>query len=181
MIKHGLCCLIAVCLNQIASAQSFKTDSGWVKFTSSVPLHSFSGTSEHLVGRIDLDSSIIDFYVDLTTLETGNSKRDKDMRRTLNTDEYPFAGFYGKLVTPFNTTNDNVQVAVAEGEFSIHGVSQNVEIDGTLQKTAKGIEVKAEWIIRLEDYDIEPPGILFYRVNQEQKIEMEALLKPSKQ
>lgn len=165
-------------LPQMVSAQAYKTETGHAEFKSEVPLHSFVGSSDHLVGKISLPDSTVDFYIDLTTLDTGNNKRDKDMRSTLDTDEYPFAEFFGKLVTEFNTENSGPQKVTVEGDFKIHGVSRNVSIDGTLQKTDKGLEVKASWTLDMTDYDIKPPGILFYRVDENIDIQIDALLEP---
>lgn len=178
MIRRVFLCIIFVCLAHAANAQAFMTKSGHAEFTSSVPLHTFTGTSEQLVGKINLDDSTADFYIDLNTFDTGISKRDKDMRRTLNTEKYPFAEFFGKLVSPFDPSDSQVQPATVEGEFSIHGVTRQIRIDGTLQKTEEGLQVEASWIINIEDYDIEPPGILFYRVDEEQEVRIEALLTP---
>lgn len=178
MKKHVLLPIIIVCLVQCAEAQTFMTEAGHAEFTSSVPLHTFTGTSEQLVGKINLADSTVDFYVDLTTFDTGISKRDKDMRRTLNTEEYPFAEFYGKLITPFDTSAGKAQSVTVEGEFSIHGITRDIQIDGTLQKTGEGLQVNAAWVVNLADYEIEPPGILFYRVDEEQEVKIEALLTP---
>lgn len=160
-------------------AQVYLTESGTATFRSEVPLHSFTGRSSHLVGRISLATDTVDFYLDLTTLDTGNGKRDKDMRRTLNTDEYPFASFYGVLITPFDPDSDRQQKATVAGDFSINGITRKVRIQGTLQKTSQGLQVSAGWTLELSDYDIEPPGILFYRVEEEQEITIEALLTPT--
>ncbi len=158
--------------------QSFKTETGHVEFKSEVPLHSFTGTSRHLVGKINLNTSVVDFYVDLTTIETGIGKRDKDMRKTLETDSYPFAEFYGELVSDFDMQSRQPQPAIARGTFTIHGVSKEIEVKGTLQLTEEGLRLESSWVINIEDYDIKPPGILFYRVDEEQDISIKALLTP---
>lgn len=159
-------------------AQAFMTKSGHAEFTSSVPLHTFTGTSDHLVGKISLPDSTVDFYLDLTTLETGIGKRDKDMRTTLETDEHPFAEFFGTLVTPFDPERQGPQPATVRGEFTLHGVTREVEIDGTLQMTAEGLKVEAAWEINLNDYNIEPPSLLIVRVDEIQQVHIEALLEP---
>lgn len=161
------------------AAQEFKTENGHVEFHSSVPLHSFTGSSDHLVGLINLADSTVDFYVDLNTIETGISKRDKDMRNTLETGEYPFAEFFGKLITPFDPDGSTPQPATVRGEFTIHGVSREIEVEGTLQSTDEGIRLTAGWTLDIENYDIEPPGILFYRVDENQEIEIGATLTPT--
>lgn len=162
-------------LNINGIAQSYYTESGNATFYSDVPLHTFSGSSDHLTGKIDLETGIIDFYLDLTTLETGISKRDRDMRETLETDDYPFAEFYGELNTPFNPDSTAQKVTVA-GTFKIHGVEKDTSYTGTLNMTPQGLKLSAEWVLKLDDYDIEPPSLLFVKVDQEQRIEIEALL-----
>ena len=161
----------------VASAQVFYTEEGDVEFTSEVPLHSFTGTSNHLTGKISLPDSTVDFYLDLTTLDTGNGKRDKDMRETLETEIYPFGEFFGKLTSDFDTTSFAPQEARVRGEFKIHGVSKTVTIAGTLQQTPAGLKLGAAWTLNLTDYNIKPPGILFYRVSEEVEIKIDALLK----
>lgn len=161
-----------------ASAQSYMTEEGTAIFHSRVPLHTFSGNSENLTGLINLSNNKVDFYIDLTTLETGIEKRDRDMKETLETKKFPFAEFFGELVSDFNPDTTAEQAVKVKGEFKIHGVSREVTIDGTLQMKPEGLLVKASWILLLEDYDIVPPSLLFVKVDQEQEIEIEALLKP---
>jgi len=179
-MRRLLLTVIAACILAPGSAfaQSYKTETGQAEFESSVPLHSFTGTSEHLVGKITLQDSTVDFYLDLTTLDTGNDKRDKDMRETLETDKYPFAEFFGKLISGFNPDTTGRQEVTVRGEFTIHNITREVTITGTLQKKPDGLLVKAGWTLNMTDYNIKPPGILFYRVEENIDIQIEALLKP---
>lgn len=154
------------------------TDSGQAEFTSRVPLHSFTGESGHLTGMIDLQENIVDFYLDLNTLRTGIDRRDRDMYNTLNVSEYPFAEFTGSLESSFDEQSSEKQAVTVNGEFTLHGVTNEIRIEGYLQKQGDELRLEVEWILRLEDYDIEPPGILFYRVNEEQELRIEAMLTP---
>ncbi len=156
--------------------QSYYTESGTAVFHSKVPLHTFSGTSQNLTGLINLDDKTVDFYLDLATLDTGNGKRDKDMRLTLDVKNHPFGEFFGKLVSDFDPLSNVAQPAIVEGVFTIHGNKQEVRIEGELTKTGDEIFLSAGWILRLEDYDIVPPSLLFVKVDQEQEIEIEAVL-----
>ena len=161
-----------------AHAQSYITEEGKAVFYSKVPLHNFSGTSNNLTGRIDLNDKSVDFYIDLETLDTGNGKRDRDMKKTLKTDKYPYGEFLGTLVSDFDANSDAEQAVKVKGTFKIHGHEQEIEVEGTLQKTAEGLVVKASWILNLDDYEIKPPKILFVKVDEKQEIEIEAVLKP---
>lgn len=160
------------------NAQIYKTESGKAVFLSKVPLHDFEGSSDQLVGLINLEDKTVDFYLDLETLDTGNGKRDKDMRLTLETKKFPFGEFFGKLVSDFDTNSSEIQPAKVEGVFKIHGKEKEVEIDGTLQMTGEGILLTAGWILNLEDYAIKPPRLLIIKVDEEQEITINALLTP---
>jgi len=165
-------------LPSITSAQAFMSESGYVEFESDVPLHSFKGTSNNLVGKIDLAKNTVDFYVDLLTLDTGHDKRDQDMYETLEAEEYPFAEFFGKMISDFNPDSSSKQEVTVKGEFKVHGVAREVEITGTLMPTDSGLQLNASWQLLLKDYNIEPPGLLFYKVSNEQDIKIDVLLKP---
>ena len=165
-------------LSTTTLAQTFFSEEGKAIFTSSVPLHSFDGKSENLTGMINLTDNVVDFYLDLETLDTGNGKRDKDMLITLETDEYPFAEFYGSLLVPFDYANKSMQNVTVKGDFKIHGVTKEVEISGTLQPVSEGLLLKAAWILNMEDYKIEPPKLLIMQVDEEQAIKIEMLLTP---
>lgn len=161
-----------------ASAQAFTHDQGHVEFLSNVPLHSFTGVSDQLVGRIDLGGNTVDFYVDLNTLDTGNGKRDKDMRKTLDTEQFPFAEFFGSFASAPDPQRAGPQDVEVRGKFTIHGVTKTIRVPGTVTFGPKGLRVQAAWTLRLDDYAIEPPSLLIIKVDEEQAISLDILLKP---
>jgi polyisoprenoid-binding protein YceI len=161
---------------EVRENKIFMTRSGHAEFTSRVPLHTFTGESGYLTGMIDPEENLIDFYLDLNTLKTGIDRRDRDMYRTLNVSDHPFAEFTGALDPPLNPVSDQEQRVTAVGDFTLNGVTNEVEIEGTLRNRGEELHLDAEWNLNLNDFDIEPPGILFYRVNEEQEIRIEAVL-----
>lgn len=163
---------------QTVAGQSWMTQTGTVEFISSVPFFTFTGTSEHLTGVINLADSTVDFYVDLSTLKTGIGKRDKDMRLSLDIKEYPFAEFYGKLITDFDRSIPDGQAAMVEGVFTLHGVKKNVRLSGVLQLIGDQLVLDAGWDLNLEDYNIVPPKLLIVKVDEIQKIRITATLDP---
>lgn len=172
--------LVLASLSAPAEARQtvFSTETGHVRFDSRMPVHAFHGTSDNLVGQISLADSTVDFFVDLATLDTGNGKRDKDMRGTLEVDKYPFAEYFGTLVTPFDETSAEPQQATTRGTFTVHGISREVEISGTLQRTAEGLHLTAAFDVRLEDHEIEPPRILLMKVRDVQEVSIDVTLTP---
>ena len=175
-MKKVLLTVFVLAISISGYSQSYFTDSGTAVFHSKVPLHTFSGSSENLTGLIDLENGTVDFYLDLETLDTGNGKRDKDMKLTLETEKFPFGEFFGKLTSDFDPALTEAQDVTVEGVFKIHGKEQNVKINGQLTPNGDQLILTAGWILKLKDYDIEPPSLLFIKVDQEQEIELNATL-----
>lgn len=173
-----LLALVVLAWPATGAAQTYGTTTGHVEFTSSVPLHTFTGASDRLVGEIDLEAGTVDFYVDVGTIRTGIGKRDRDMRDALGADEHPFAEFYGRLLTPFDASATGPQRARVRGRFTVHGVARDVELEGTLERAGEGVRVRAGWIVRLSEHAIEPPRLLMVRVSDEQEVAIDALLEP---
>ncbi|NQV73754.1 YceI family protein [bacterium] len=174
----GLVLFLLAALPVLAFGQVVLTKSGTVSFTSHVPLHDFTGTSDTMVGQIDFAEGTVDFYVDLATLKTGIGKRDKDMRLTLDVKNYPFAEFFGKLTSPVNMEATAPQTVSVQGTFSIHGVSNEVTVPGTLKREGTAWVLSAKWSLLLGDYNIEPPKLLIMKVDEKQEIEILARLEP---
>lgn len=163
---------------QAATAQSFVAEDGYVEFVSTAPLLEFKGKSDHLTGMIDFDENLVDFYVDLTTIDTGVNLRNNHMRDSyLETDEFPFAEFTGSLNQMYDFEQAGKQEVIASGVFKIHGVEQEREIQGTLEQTNQGMKLEASWVVKLEDHDIRKPRVVFYELADEQTVNISILLK----
>ncbi|WP_425638856.1 YceI family protein [Algoriphagus yeomjeoni] len=169
-------------ITTVAQAQTFITESGYVNFLSKASLNEFNGESDKLNGLIDLDKNLLDFYIDLNTLETGIGLRDKHMRDNyLETDKYPFAEFTGKMNTIPSLSTGSKSSVTAIGTFKIHGVERQIQVKGTLSKNAKGeLELEGGFNVLLSDYNIEIPKLVFYELAEKQEVTLKALFKPKK-
>lgn len=164
-------CALFLLLSDKSAAQSFMANDGYVEFVSTAPLLEFKGVSENLTGLIDLETMMIDFYVDLNTLETGIRRRDRDMRSSyLETDKFPFAEFSGKLMSEFDPNLTAEQEVKATGTFRIHGVKKEIDVVGTLTPNGNALQLNASWVVLLEDYNIARPKVLFYELAEEQTV-----------
>jgi len=160
-------------------AQSYVSEDGYVEFESNAPLLTFKGISNNLTGLIDFDQNLVDFYVDLNTIDTGIRLRNRHLRESyLETDKYPFAEFTGRLTTDFDFQSAQPQPATVAGTFKIHGVEREITVQGEIQLVSDGLLLTAGWTVRLEDYNIDRPSVVFYELAEEQKVSISITLKP---
>jgi polyisoprenoid-binding protein YceI len=156
-----------------AHAQKYFSDTGYAEFESSAPALTFTGTSENLTGLIDLQAGTVDFYLDLNTLDTGIRLRNRHMRDSyLETGRFPFAEFIGTLNPGFQSELPEAQSVTVSGTFTIRGVTQQREIQGTLRPSPDGasLELEAQFEVMLEDHDIPRPRVVFYELSDRQSV-----------
>ncbi len=159
-------------------SQAFMADDGYVEFISRAPLLEFKGVSNNLTGLVDFDENLVDFYVDLNTIDTGIERRNRDMRNSyLKTDKFPFAEFTGSFTGSVDPGFSGKKDVLVTGTFKIHGVERNIQVEGTIEKKDSGLQVEASWTILLEDYNIDRPRVLFYELADEQKVNISILLR----
>lgn len=168
--------LVVSLLSDGTMAQTFGTSRGHAEFTGSATLHSFTGTSNRLSGQIDLSTGAVEFNLPLNTLDTGNNDRDHDMMETLEVERFPDATFSGRLLSEFDTELAGRQTARVRGTFTVHGVSREITVTGSLENHQGGVRMSAAWELSLDDYNLDPPGVLIIRVRDEMEIRISGML-----
>ncbi len=157
-----------------------------VKFESTAKLEFVSGKTNNLIGGFSFDpdnnTGLIDgkLQVDLTTIKTGIDLRDSHMRENhLHTEKYPNAYFTVEQVEglPEKLLENIEYKGTVTGEFYLHGIKKDITSDiAVIVKSKKdndiAIKVIANFIIKLEDYDIPHPKALFLKIAKEIAVEI---------
>ncbi|HEY8059599.1 MAG TPA: YceI family protein [Acidimicrobiales bacterium] len=98
---------------------------------------------------------------DLTTLESDDDRRDGQLRqRGIQTNQFPTATF--KLTSPIelgSVPTDGQEVSVtANGQFTLHGVTNDVQIPLKAKLSGDVIAVTGSLPITFADYGVEAPS-----------------------
>lgn len=156
-----------------------------VKFISDAPIENFDGITSNIDGYIYFEgndfssNSEIYFEVDLRTIDTGIGLRNRHMRENyLETDKYPFTFFNGKISETIVTKN-KISVLV-EGEIFIHGEKQKLKTQGEILSIQDGYKITTNFEIKLSDFNIDIPKVMFLKLNEVIKLELEFFMKEIK-
>jgi polyisoprenoid-binding protein YceI len=118
----------------------------------------FTGTTTTVSGEMSGGGSLSEVrgWVEapVSTLVTGNGRRDKDLNKSMASDLYPTIRFDLTGVTPGADRGDTADV-VLQGRFSIRGVTREASIPATLVTEPDAIRVRGETPLSLKDYKIE--------------------------
>lgn len=95
----------------------------------------------------------------------------------MESEKYPKSTFQGNI-TGFDPTREAVQQVQSSGKLSIHGVTRDVVIPGTIQKQGESFLLKTKFIVKLVDYKITIPQLLWQNIAEEVEVTIEFTYKP---
>lgn len=90
----------------------------------------------------------------------------------METEKYPKSSFQGKIIG-FDPALNGVQQVTAAGKLSIHGVTKDIQAPGTVEVKDHQILVNSKFKIRLMDYNIKVPQIIWENIAQQVEVRIE--------
>jgi len=162
------------------TAAVFQTSNGKVSFRSDAPLELIRASSSDLVGIIDNEKRTFGFVINIRSFEGFNTALQKQHfhENYMESDKYPTARFNGKIIEDRDLTVDGVYEVRAKGNFTIHGVTQERIIKSKLTVSNHKILVTSNFTLLLSDYNIPIPRVVYQKLANEIKVEVNATLLP---
>lgn len=123
----------------------YATPGPWSAWTDSVSGYVTGGANvEEVRGWVEFPAA---------TLDSDNGRRDKDMRKSLETDKYPVIRFDLTGVREEEAFGDSSRVLL-QGTFDLHGVQREVTMEAMVGFEGSRIRLWTDFPLNLEDYDI---------------------------
>ncbi len=130
---------------------------GTLSFDGRATMGGFVGTTDSVRGEMrgGPDLAAVTGWVEASTasLRTGNGKRDKDMRKSLETDQFPTMRFALKRVAPAPGSVDTMTVML-HGDLTIHGVTKAVELPARVWAEGTGWRLRSDFPLNVKDYGV---------------------------
>jgi len=131
---------------------------GTLSFDGHASLGDFVGTTDSVRGAMSggAELTAVRGWVEgsVASLRTGNGKRDRDLRSSMETQTYPTMRFELTGVTPGEVHGDTTAVHLA-GRLTLHGVTREVVLPATVVFGPGGeIRLRSDFPVNLKDYSI---------------------------
>ncbi len=96
----------------------------------------------------------------------------------MESDKYPKAEFKGVVTTisTVNFTTDGSYDVKVSGKLTIHGVTNDVSVPGTVAVSGSSVTLKAKFNVKLADYKIAVPGVVADKVGKQATVAIESSL-----
>lgn len=159
-------------------SQSFKSTKSETSFFSSAPLEDIKATNTQATSLFNAENGEVAFMVPIRGFQFRKSLMQEHFNENyLETDKYPQATFEGEIQR-YDMQTTSTQEAWAEGTMTIHGVSRQVKIKGKLVKKSGELILESKFPVKVADYDIEIPRVVFYNIAEEVEVSILFVFKP---
>ncbi len=165
-------CFLFISVN----AQLYKTLKAKLSFVSEAPMEIIKASNSHVIGAIDTKTRQFSFKVNMKNFEGFNSPLQKEhfFENYMETDQFPESTFVGKIIEPL--FEKGKQTVRAKGNLTIHGITNEVLIDVSLEWVGKSIHFTSDFVILLDDYNIHVPRIVIQKIAKEIKVKCKGIL-----
>jgi polyisoprenoid-binding protein YceI len=160
-----------------ANAQKFISNVASVTFFSEAPLENIEARNSKATSIFDLSTGEIVFSIPIAAFEFRKSLMKTHFNENyMESEAYPKSTFRGK-VTGFKPSV-GMYGSIAVGVIEIHGVSKEIEIEGTVDVRENTVIIKASFPVSLKDYDVKIPRLLFSNIAETVEVNIDFRYKP---
>ncbi|HTE29449.1 MAG TPA: YceI family protein [Chryseolinea sp.] len=158
--------------------QRFFAEKSTVVFFSDGVIEDISAKSEKVTSIFDAVDGEIAYLMSIKDFQFVNKLMQVHFNeKYMETDKFPKSSFQGKI-SGFNFVAGGKQQVTATGKLTIHGVSKNIEVPGTIEVDGSKLVVKSKFIIKLLDYNIKVPQIVWQNIAQQVEVSLDFVYRP---
>ncbi|TYP99291.1 YceI-like domain-containing protein [Tenacibaculum adriaticum] len=169
-----ICFLIT---NNFNAQERYITKHGTISFFSHSPVEDIEAINSQVLSIIDKENGNIAISILMKSFMFEKSLMQEHFNENyIESDKFPKATFTGKILNINNLENKNS--VLIEGDMTIHGISNKIEIEADIEINKNDISLKGKFPIVVSDYDIKIPSVV--KNNIAKTIEVSFLLNHKK-
>ena len=160
----------------------YLSNAGNIVFFSHTAIEDISAENSQVASVIDAANGELAIIVTMTQFQFEKKLMQEHFNENyVESEKYPKATFRGMI-----TNNSGVDYAKQgdydvriEGEMTIHGVSKNINVEGSIQVTGLGgIVARTKFLLNPEDYNIKIPRVVRRNIAERLEITVDILHQP---
>jgi len=178
-----LIAFISISVTHLFAQDKFYTKSGKIDFYSKAALEDIEAKNKTASALLDPKTGSLQFSVLMKSFDFEKALMQEHFNSDyVESDKYPKSEFKGSI-----TNNSEVNYSKAgtynvkvKGELTLHGVTRNVETNGTIKVESDHLEATSSFDILLSDYNIKLQSVVKNRISKTIKINVDCKLEPLK-
>lgn len=166
-----------------STAQKFadlgKDETSIVTFFSKSPLEDIEATNKKAAVILDVATGDLQSVITMKAFKFKNALMEEHFNENyVESVKFPNAIFKGKVNEKIDLTNTNEQKVTATGKLTLHGVTKDVTIEGTVTKKGEDLLINSKFKIKVADYDIKVPSLYVKNIAEVVDVTLTSTVKP---
>lgn len=170
--------LIAGLANDVAGQKRFTVETANLAFVSDGVIEDITALNEKVTSIYDATGGEIAFLVRIRDFRFEKKLMEVHFNeKYLESEKFPKSTFIGKIVG-FNIGLPGKQQVTASGKLFIHGVTRDIKVPGTIELKGSQLHLKASFPVRLSEYNITIPQIVWQNIAEEVLVNLDFIYRP---
>lgn len=169
-MKKYLLVFVAALSAFAVSAQKYTAEKSYVKFYSHAVLEDITAENTKASTIFNSETGDIVFSIPMKEFKFAKSLMQEHFNeKYVESEKFPKATFQGKIIG-YDPKAGGTQQVKAQGKMTIHGVTNEIDVPGTIEASGKNLVMKAKFMIKVADYKIEIPTLVFQNIAEEVEV-----------
>jgi YceI-like protein len=161
-----------------AEAQKFTAEKSSISFFSDAALEDIKAENNLVGSLFNSTSGELVYIVKIKDFKFEKSlMREHFNEKYMETEKFPKSTFQGKI-TGFKANTPGQQKVRAIGKLSIHGITRDIDVPGTLEFASGKVNMQSKFIVKLVDYNIKIPKLVWQNIAEEIEVKIDFTYKP---
>lgn len=159
MKKFGILLILFVFVQSL-QAQKYMTQNGVISFFSSTPIEDIEAINNQVSAVLNTENGEIASALLMKAFNFEKALMQEHFNeKFVESEKFPKSTFKGQIVDFEKlNVNEKPENVIIKGKLTIHGVTRDVEVEGTLSKANSVMDLKFKFDVLVADYDIQIPG-----------------------
>src|SRR5258706_14947709 len=168
--------LIGICAS--AYAQKYSSEKSFVSFYSHAAIEDIAAKNTKASSIFNVATGDIVFSIPIKEFQFAKSLMKEHFNdKYMDSEKLPKSTFQGKI-TGFQVDAAGVQLTKATGELTIHGITKDIDVPGTVEIANGKVILKSTFVVKLEDFEITRPQLLWKNIAEQVEVKIEFTYKP---
>ena len=162
--------LSLIILSGTAHAQKYIAEKSFVSFFSDALLEDIKADNKKATSIINAETGDIAFSIPIKELKFENSMIQEQINDKYRESENSQKSTIQGKLRWFDLKASGVQTVKATGKLTIHGVTKDVEIPGTIEVKDNKLYAKSKFMVKVADYKVDIPQLVFQNIAEEVEV-----------
>ncbi len=179
--------IAAICIATLftigASAQTYITRNGRITFFSKAPVENIEANNNEVTSILDTRKGEFAFIALIKSFKFSKALMEEHFNENyMESNTFPKANFKGTItdLSKVNFSKDGTYPVTVKGDLTIHGVTKNIEVPGTITVAQGKISASSKFNVKVKDYNIKIPNTVVNNISETISITVDCKYEPFK-